>query len=310
MSGLQASKVQLVCPFHLREIHDRAADTSHSRDARPDVKPSGGSTIRGASSRRNTQEDSAHSDYPVCRGPLYRRCSSNGVVRRTQRQTIERGSSTSAAAAIEWHGDCSKPAASRRLRPVRFAHNMDAQDHGTDPALASDEPLAPATAALLVFVLLLVRAVGRARVAFCRRSSRTSSRPSSRCSSSFVVPAVLIVLFWMVHILPEKIAHKRNHPSSKRSARCACCRSCSAGCCGRLRGSGRTRSRSCTSWRTAPTSFTPDDEDEPGAGKAVRRPACATGWRGSRSGFRRPSSTVLRADLEALEAKFVDNEAR
>ncbi len=27
-----------------------------------------------------------------------------------------------------------------------------------------------------------------------------------------VVPIVLIVLFWMVHILPEKIAHKRNHP--------------------------------------------------------------------------------------------------
>jgi CBS domain containing-hemolysin-like protein len=26
------------------------------------------------------------------------------------------------------------------------------------------------------------------------------------------VPVVLIVLFWMVHILPEKIAHKRHHP--------------------------------------------------------------------------------------------------
>lgn len=28
----------------------------------------------------------------------------------------------------------------------------------------------------------------------------------------FLVPVVLIVLFWMVHILPEKIAHQRNHP--------------------------------------------------------------------------------------------------
>ena len=28
----------------------------------------------------------------------------------------------------------------------------------------------------------------------------------------FIVPIVLIVLFWMVHILPEKIAHKRHHP--------------------------------------------------------------------------------------------------
>jgi CBS domain containing-hemolysin-like protein len=28
----------------------------------------------------------------------------------------------------------------------------------------------------------------------------------------FIVPVVLIVLFWMVHVLPEKIAHKRHHP--------------------------------------------------------------------------------------------------
>ena len=28
----------------------------------------------------------------------------------------------------------------------------------------------------------------------------------------FFVPCVLIALFWMVHILPEKIAHKRHHP--------------------------------------------------------------------------------------------------
>jgi len=27
-----------------------------------------------------------------------------------------------------------------------------------------------------------------------------------------VVPAVVIVLFWIVHVLPEKIAHKRHHP--------------------------------------------------------------------------------------------------
>ena len=28
----------------------------------------------------------------------------------------------------------------------------------------------------------------------------------------FVIPVALIVLFWMVHVLPEKIAHKRHHP--------------------------------------------------------------------------------------------------
>jgi CBS domain containing-hemolysin-like protein len=28
----------------------------------------------------------------------------------------------------------------------------------------------------------------------------------------FVVPIVLIALFWLVHILPEKIAHQKHHP--------------------------------------------------------------------------------------------------
>jgi hypothetical protein len=28
----------------------------------------------------------------------------------------------------------------------------------------------------------------------------------------FFVPVVLVVLFWLVHILPEKIAHQRHHP--------------------------------------------------------------------------------------------------
>jgi CBS domain containing-hemolysin-like protein len=27
-----------------------------------------------------------------------------------------------------------------------------------------------------------------------------------------IVPATVIVLFWIVHVLPEKIAHKRHHP--------------------------------------------------------------------------------------------------
>jgi hypothetical protein len=31
----------------------------------------------------------------------------------------------------------------------------------------------------------------------------------------FLVPVVLIVLFWMVHVLPEKIAHKRHHPQTE-----------------------------------------------------------------------------------------------
>jgi hypothetical protein len=30
-----------------------------------------------------------------------------------------------------------------------------------------------------------------------------------------VVPIVVIVLFWLVHVMPEKIAHKRHHPQTE-----------------------------------------------------------------------------------------------
>ena len=36
--------------------------------------------------------------------------------------------------------------------------------------------------------------------------------PTWRGSSSAFVPIVGIVLFWLVHVMPEKIAHKRHHP--------------------------------------------------------------------------------------------------
>ena len=55
-----------------------------------------------------------------------------------------------------------------------------------------------------------------------------------------VVPIGGIVLFWMVHVLPEKIAHKRHHPQRMPSTRYACCRWRSAACCGRWHGCGRT----------------------------------------------------------------------
>jgi hypothetical protein len=30
-----------------------------------------------------------------------------------------------------------------------------------------------------------------------------------------LVPVICIALFWLVHVLPEKIAHKRHHPQTK-----------------------------------------------------------------------------------------------
>lgn len=37
----------------------------------------------------------------------------------------------------------------------------------------------------------------------------------------FIVPAVVIAVFWLVHILPEKIAEKRKHPQAK-AIQCLC----------------------------------------------------------------------------------------
>jgi CBS domain containing-hemolysin-like protein len=36
-----------------------------------------------------------------------------------------------------------------------------------------------------------------------------------------IVPIVVIALFWLVHILPEKIAERRNHPQAK-AIQCLC----------------------------------------------------------------------------------------
>lgn len=36
-----------------------------------------------------------------------------------------------------------------------------------------------------------------------------------------IVPVVFIVVFWLVHILPEKIAEKRQHPQAK-AIQCLC----------------------------------------------------------------------------------------
>lgn len=37
----------------------------------------------------------------------------------------------------------------------------------------------------------------------------------------FIVPIVLISVFWLVHILPEKIAHRKRHPQTK-AIQCLC----------------------------------------------------------------------------------------
>ena len=71
-----------------------------------------------------------------------------------------------------------------------------------------------------------------------------------------IVPPVLIGVFLLVHILPEKVAEKRTIHNSGLSSACACSRFASADCSGRSPGFGPTRSPFCTRWRTARMSMT------------------------------------------------------
>jgi Protein of unknown function (DUF3302) len=64
-----------------------------------------------------------------------------------------------------------------------------------------------------VLVVFLVVAVPReARASFLPPAVEDTLATIIALVVIFVVPVVLIVLFWMVHVLPEKIAHKRHHP--------------------------------------------------------------------------------------------------
>ena len=124
----------------------------------------------------------------------------------------------------------------------------------------------------------------------------------------FVVPAVLIALFWMVHILPEQIAHKRNHPQFE-AIRTLCLLSLVFG--GLLWPIAWVWAYSkpvLHKMAYGTDKLHPEHEHEPGAVEAE----ASLRDRLARLEGRVPPSElkVLRADLEALEARFVDNEAR
>jgi len=64
-------------------------------------------------------------------------------------------------------------------------------------------------AAVVLFVVLLPQ---KAHASFMSPEVEDKLATFLAIFILFIVPVVLIVLFWMVHILPEQIAHKRNHP--------------------------------------------------------------------------------------------------
>ena len=128
----------------------------------------------------------------------------------------------------------------------------------------------------------------------------------------FIVPVVLITLFWMVHILPEKIAHKRHHPQFE-AIRTLCLLSLAFG--GLLWPLAWLWAYSKPVFHKMAygTDVHPDalaeGEHDAGGAKAV---GASLQDRLARLEGRVPASELkaLRADLDALEAKFVEPEVR
>ena len=127
----------------------------------------------------------------------------------------------------------------------------------------------------------------------------------------FVVPVVLIALFWMVHILPEKIAHKRHHPQFE-AIRTLCLLSLVFG--GLLWPLAWlwAYSKPVMYKMAYGTDKHPDATAEGGHGPEEPSGEASLRDRVARLEGRVPASelTALRADLEALEAKFAEDEVR
>jgi len=125
----------------------------------------------------------------------------------------------------------------------------------------------------------------------------------------FVVPVVLIVLFWMVHVLPEKIAHKRHHPQFE-AIRTLCLLSLVFG--GLLWPFAWlwAYSKPVMYKMAYGTDKVHHDEDESSGDEAAH--AATLKDRIARLEERVPAAELqaLRADVDALEAKFARDEVR
>jgi hypothetical protein len=102
------------------------------------------------------------------------------------------------------------------MTPFQFpAAGRSAFRHSTELGAAlspsKGRPAIRRAAALFALVMVLL-SPGEARASFMPPEVEDKLATFLALFIIFVVPVVLIVLFWMVHVLPEKIAHKRHHP--------------------------------------------------------------------------------------------------
>jgi hypothetical protein len=170
---------------------------------------------------------------------------------------------------------------------------------------------APSVVGILAATLLLL-APSEARASLLSPETEDKLATFIALFVLFVVPVVLIVLFWLVHILPEKIAHQRHHPQFE-AIRTLCLLSLVFG--GLL-------------WPIAwiwayskpvmyKLAYGTDKQPEALTGNGEEVPAQAVTpltlrERMARLEDRVPAGELgaLRADLEALEAKFARQEVR
>src|SRR4051794_32908065 len=64
----------------------------------------------------------------------------------------------------------------------------------------------------LLFAAWAVLAAAPARASFLSGEALDTAADVLAIAVLFIVPVVAIVVFWIVHVLPEKIAHRRHHP--------------------------------------------------------------------------------------------------
>jgi len=73
----------------------------------------------------------------------------------------------------------------------------------------------PARTVRLLAAALLALAAAPARASFLSGEAIDKAADVLTILVIIVVPIVGVVIFWLVHILPEKFAHKRHHPQTE-----------------------------------------------------------------------------------------------
>lgn len=97
-------------------------------------------------------------------------------------------------------GGCRMPRAQRAEPPMMYAHSTLARSTRRSGA------------GVVLALLFLLVMPSDAHASFLSPELEDKLATFLALFVLIIVPVVLIVLFWMVHVLPEKIAHQRHHP--------------------------------------------------------------------------------------------------